>query len=90
MQAAHHTRAARRARLAWARVVQGAAARRLLAEGVEACPFCSPENPLGMTGVIAAASPGGGRLSLPERASAGAWNSRPASNRLLFTPAIAG
>ncbi|MFF1414056.1 DUF6233 domain-containing protein [Streptomyces sp. NPDC058289] len=25
-------------------------ARRLLAEGVEACPFCSPENALGMTG----------------------------------------
>ncbi|MGW6861399.1 DUF6233 domain-containing protein [Streptomyces xanthophaeus] len=25
-------------------------ARRMLAEGVEPCPFCSPENALGMTG----------------------------------------
>ncbi|WP_405675997.1 DUF6233 domain-containing protein [Streptomyces xanthophaeus] len=25
-------------------------ARRMLAQGVEPCPFCSPENALGMTG----------------------------------------
>ncbi|MFD3940048.1 DUF6233 domain-containing protein [Streptomyces sp. NPDC058611] len=25
-------------------------ARRMLAEGVEPCPYCNPENPLGMTG----------------------------------------
>ncbi|MFD4921697.1 DUF6233 domain-containing protein [Streptomyces goshikiensis] len=25
-------------------------ARRLITEGVEPCPFCSPENALGMTG----------------------------------------
>nr|WP_274535384.1 DUF6233 domain-containing protein [Streptomyces sp. CB00455] len=28
----------------------GEEARRMLAEGVEPCPYCSPENALGMTG----------------------------------------
>ncbi|MGW0365901.1 DUF6233 domain-containing protein [Streptomyces sp. NPDC002990] len=29
--------------------ISRAEARRTLAEGVEPCPYCSPENPLGMT-----------------------------------------